>query len=100
MSPCGMYRLEPRRGNYCPHCRTTEHDGSTCPLYQAYQAGCERQNCAEMMEFGAGRQQLRYYEDENADGFNRGRGEEMNMLSLESDEEENKNEEFMTRSTS
>jgi RNase H-like domain found in reverse transcriptase/Reverse transcriptase (RNA-dependent DNA polymerase)/Integrase zinc binding domain len=29
-------RSERSRGTYCPHCRTTAHDGSTCPLYQSY----------------------------------------------------------------
>jgi hypothetical protein len=61
MSPHGMCWSEQRQGNYCPHCCTTEHDGSTCPLYQVYWVGCEQQNCAEMMEFQARWQQQRLW---------------------------------------
>ena len=27
------------RSTYCPHCRTNDHDGQDCDLYQAYRAG-------------------------------------------------------------
>jgi Retroviral aspartyl protease len=35
----GARRSDRRRGMWCPHCRTSEHDGSNCDLYQAYRAG-------------------------------------------------------------
>jgi hypothetical protein len=42
-APPGPRRSERRRGQYCPHCRTNDHDGSTCQLYQAYRRGHDAQ---------------------------------------------------------
>ena len=38
--PDGAVRRSNRyRSTWCPHCRTNEHDGQDCELYQAYKAG-------------------------------------------------------------
>ena len=65
-----------RRGPYCPHCRTNDHDVSTCAQYQTYLCSVSRGGGG-----GPCRDEAHHLEEENT-------SQEVHVLDVESSEEE------------